>query len=565
MSLFGSIQLANNTLRAADIGLQVVGNNIANANTPGYLREELNLVTAPAQRIGNLTLGLGVESHSITQKIDHFLEDRLRSATSDLANGETQESTYTQLESIVGELSTTDLSTSLSNFFNSVQDILNQPDSVSVRNIAVLKGQTLATDIQTLHKRVSNLHTQVDNQIVASAADINKLLKKIAGLNVQIVNTEGGSVSSSDAVGLRDTREIALKDLSNILGISAVEQPTGDVTVFVNGEYLVNQGSFREVAVSQKNEDGFINSEIRLKETDASVATQSGKLAGLIASRDTILGGYLKTLNDFSRVVINEFNKIHAAGQGITGYSSVNSEFAVADSSAALDEAGLSFTPHNGSFDIKLLNRQTGLTTTKNIAVDLHGLDDDTSLAKLAAQLNNIDGISATVTDTRRLQITSDSSNVTFGFANDSSGILAALGINTFFKGKGASDMGVSDVIRNDPAKFAASSGGINEDTKNAVELAGLLNKSLSTQNGTSLAVLYDHMTGEVAQGSSVAKGIAEGYRTFQQALSGQHLAVSGVSLDEEAIRMIAYQRTFQASARLVTTINEMLDILVKL
>ena len=565
MSLLGSLQIANNSLLASSLGLQVVGNNIANANTPGYLREELNLVTAPAQRIGNLTLGLGVESHSITQKIDHFLEDRLRSATSDLANGETQESTYTQLESIVGELSTTDLSTSLSNFFNSVQDILNQPDSVSVRNIAVLKGQTLATDIQTLHKRVSNLHTQVDNQIVASAADINKLLKKIAGLNVQIVNTEGGSVSSSDAVGLRDTREIALKDLSNILGISAVEQPTGDVTVFVNGEYLVNQGSFREVAVSQKNEDGFINSEIRLKETDASVATQSGKLAGLIASRDTILGGYLKTLNDFSRVVINEFNKIHAAGQGITGYSSVNSEFAVADSSAALDEAGLSFTPHNGSFDIKLLNRQTGLTTTKNIAVDLHGLDDDTSLAKLAAQLNNIDGISATVTDTRRLQITSDSSNVTFGFANDSSGILAALGINTFFKGKGASDMGVSDVIRNDPAKFAASSGGINEDTKNAVELAGLLNKSLSTQNGTSLAVLYDHMTGEVAQGSSVAKGIAEGYRTFQQALSGQHLAVSGVSLDEEAIRMIAYQRTFQASARLVTTINEMLDILVKL
>jgi flagellar hook-associated protein 1 FlgK len=565
MSLFSSLQLANNTLVATSLGLQVVGNNIANANTPGYLRQELNLVTAPSQRLGNLTIGLGVQVEGITQKIDQFLETRFRASISDLSNGETQESVYAELEAIVGELSDTDLSTSLSNFFNSVQDVLNQPESVSVRNIAVLKGKTLASDIQTLDSRVSVLHKQIDDQVVGSADEINSLLKKIAELNLQIVGTEGGSVSRSDAVGLRDSREVALKDLANLIDINAVEQPTGDVSVFANGEYLVTQASYREVKVAQKSVDGLIKSEIRIAETDSPIVLYSGKLAGLMTSRDKILGGYLENLDSFSRVVINEFNKAYSSGQGITGFSTVTSNEAVTDAAIPLDEAGLSFTPSSGSFAVQVLNRQTGQTTTTNIAIDLHGLDDDTTLSSLAEKLNAIDGISATVTDTRRLRINSDSANLAFSFANDTSGVLASLGINTFFTGTGASDMGVSTVVANDPAKFAASSGGINVDSQNAVKLAGLLHSGLSSKNGQSVAVLYDQMTSTVSQGSAVAKSVAEGYRTFKQALEGQHLAVSGVSLDEEAVRMISFQRTFQAAARLITTINEMLDTLVNL
>src|SRR5712671_3582053 len=127
MSFFGTIQNAGNALNAAQIGLQVTGNNIANANTPGYIRERLILTPAPTQRYGNLLLGSGVKVHSIVQEVDQFLEDQYRSATSDVSSGDIQENTYTQLEGLIGELSTNDLSTSMTKFFNSIQDVMNQP------------------------------------------------------------------------------------------------------------------------------------------------------------------------------------------------------------------------------------------------------------------------------------------------------------------------------------------------------------------------------------------------------------------------------------------------------
>jgi flagellar hook-associated protein 1 FlgK len=169
------------------------------------------------------------------------------------------------------------------------------------------------------------------------------------------------------------------------------------------------------------------------------------------------------------------------------------------------------------------------------------------------------------VTPNRKLQIKGDSGLVTFGFANDTSGALAALGVNNFFTGTGAANIGVSDAIKADPSKFAASGGGIAEDTGVAVKLANLLNTPLTSLGGSNLAVQYDKVVGEVTQGSAVTKGVADGFRTFHSTLDSQLLAVQGVNIDEEAIRMIGYQRAFQASAKVVSTINEMLDVLVKL
>src|SRR5688572_15936420 len=162
MSLFGSIQLAKNALRAQQIGLQVVGQNIANANTPGYIREEVIFSPAPTQRVGGLLLGLGVDVTAVVQKVDQFLEERLRGATSDRSESEIQEQTYLQLESLMGELSDTDLSTSLNNFFSGIHEILNQPESGSIRNLAVLQGRTLANDINQLAMRVGQVRTDLN-------------------------------------------------------------------------------------------------------------------------------------------------------------------------------------------------------------------------------------------------------------------------------------------------------------------------------------------------------------------------------------------------------------------
>lgn len=566
MSLFSSLQQASNALNAAQIGLQVTGNNIANVNTPDYLRQRVIYTPAPTQAIGNLRLGLGVHVEAIVQQVDQFLEERLRGSRSDLAKGETQENTYTQLDALIGELSDTDISTSLNNFFGSINDILNQPEDLGVRNLTILRGETLADDVKRLYERMQQVQQDTDDRIRNAADDINGLLTDIADLNEKIVNMEGG-VTKSDAVGLRDQRQQKLTALSELIGVKSVEQPNGSVSVFAGGEYLVTDGIAREVYADEEVRDGQSFADVKIAEFDSPIQTDSGKLAGLINSRDNILGDFLGQLDEFAKSFIYEFNKVFSSGQGLTGYKSIESEHLVATGQTddPLDQAGLPFTPENGSFQVKLLNRQTGITETHEIFVQLNGTSEDTSLENLRADIDNIDGLTATISLDGQLSIEADQPNVEFAFADDTSGALAALGIGTFFTGSSALDIGVNVAVSDDPAKFAASRSGIGKDTDNAVELASFSDRKLDSFAGTSIASYYKDMVGNVAQSGAVTRGITEGFRTFKDTLEAQKMGVSGVNLDEEAVRMIAYQRQFQASSRMISTLDELLEILVNL
>ena len=564
MSLFGTIQLSANALNAASLGLQVTGNNIANANSPDYIRQRLVQSPQPGFRKGDVILGLGVRVEGVQQIIDQFLAERMRGATSDVAASDAQADAYGKLESVINELTDRDLSTSMTDFFGALNDSLNQPDSLSIRNVAIQKGQALAIAIQRVDSQVRDLHQSTNDQIKATADDINRLLNEIAKLNVQIVTTEGGGVSKSDAVGLRDRRAAALSQLAEITDIRAIEQPTGDVTVYSGGDFLVNLGTARQVQAVTETVNDLQTSRIEVAGINSPIRTSGGRLGGLLAARDNILGGFLSGLDDFSKSLINEFNKVHSGGQGLTGYSQLTSEWPVTNTDAALDAAGLPFTPATGLFQVQVYNSQTGRQSTTDIHIDLNGLDPDTSLETLAGQLDAIDGISATITTERKLQITADSPQTTFAFSGDTSGTLAALGINTFFSGQGAQDIGVNATLQSDPTKLALSSGGIGEDADNGKSLATFLNTPLAGQNNLSLANLYDNLTSSVALGSQSTSAAAEGFRNFQQTLEAQHMAISGVNLDEEAVRMIQYQRAFQASAKVISTVNDMLETLLK-
>ncbi|MCH7729421.1 MAG: flagellar hook-associated protein FlgK, partial [Planctomycetes bacterium] len=553
MSLSTSLQLAANALSTVQLGLQVTANNLANAQTPGYIREEAVLRPLPTLRQGNLLFGLGVELHAVRQKVDVFLVERLRAATSDLANTETQENAFLQLESILGELSDSDLSTSLTEFFASVNDVLNQPENLAIRNIAALQGGALSDQFHRIDKNVRDVRSDFNNQIVAAATDINGFIEEIAKLNVQIVSLEQGGLTASDAVGLRDQRLIALTGLASLLDIRTVEQVSGSVTVFTSGDFLVFNDITREVEVGFLTDRGLRVAEIHIIQTNAPVKFSSGKLDGLFTARDEILGNFLDQLDSFAQTLIFEFNRIHSSGQGLTGHSVLTSEFAVADAFVALDQLGLPFTPEGGSFQVLVRNKETGLTSTSDVFIDLDGLGTDTTANDLIAALDSIDGVSAAIDATGNVSISSDSEDLEFSFANDTSGILAALGLNTFFTGTTAKDIGVNSAIRADSTKFAVSRGGFGEDSENAVLLAGLFDAALDAQSGLSIANIYEQLVGNVAQTAAGTRAVSDGFRAFKNTLEGQHLAISGVNIDEEAINLIGLQRAFQASARVIT------------
>ena len=565
MSLFSSIRLAANTLRADQIAMQVIGQNIANASTEGYIREEVVLSPGPTQRLGTLLLGTGVRVLAVVQKIDNFLEERLRGAVSERAGLETQEDTCIQLEQLIGELGDTDLSTSLSDFFGAISEVLNQPESVSTRNLVVLQGETLTTNVNNLASRVQTIRNDLDERVEMMADDINRLVENIRTLNVRIAETEGGGVSTSDAVGLRDQRLVALSKLSELINIRTQEQSNGTVSVYCGGEFLVYEGISREVAVATHTDRGMTVADIRLQETDSPLDAGGGEYYGLLEARYTVLGGFLDALDEFACTLAFEFNKIYSSGQGLSGYHELTSEVAVDATDQPLDEVGLDVAPVNGSFQVLVHNAKTGLTQTTDVLVDLNGLGEDTTLDDLVAAMDAIDGISATATPSNGLSLKSDSSDLEFAFASDTSGVLAALGLNTFFTGSSALSLGVSEVLQRDPGKFAASRGGIAADTDNAIDLAAFLDAPIESQNGDSLSGLYDRMVADVAQGSAVTQALAEGARVFEQTLEGQKLATSGVSVDEETINLLGYQQSYQASARYISVLSKLFEVLVNI
>jgi len=216
VSLSGTIQLAANSLLAQQIGLQVTGNNIANASTPGYLRQRVNFVPAATQERGTLRFGTGVTVDSITVETDRFVSERNRRATSDVSAAEPQETTYLQLEALLGELGDADLSSTLDRFFASLQTALTEPDNAALRNNVLAEGEAVATELNRLDHGIDSLRKEINSKVVTLADDVNRLVSDIARFNAQIVTLEGGGAIRSDAVGVRDRREIALNELLSV-------------------------------------------------------------------------------------------------------------------------------------------------------------------------------------------------------------------------------------------------------------------------------------------------------------------------------------------------------------
>lgn len=565
MTLLSALQTAKTALFATQAGIQVTANNIANADTPGYVRERLVQAPGPAQRAGNLVLGTGVQLEGVERQVDRFLQQRTRAAASDLANGEVRERAYVDLESVLGELSDSDLSTALTDFFAGLHDALTQPEDLALRRLAVLGGESLASQFRQMGARVQALRATTNDRVADAVKGINQAVTEVAKLNAQIVHMEQGGAIFSDAVGLRDKRDKALDELAKIVNIQVEEQANGAVNVFVGGDYLVFDGMTRLVETVRQADRGLGVYDVRLGQTNAQLRASSGELAGLLGARDQILGGYLDELNSFASTLIFEFNKVHASGQGLTGHRALSSERGVSDPTAPLDAAGLPFTPVHGSLRVETVNARTGVRQSHDVSVQLMGLEDDTTLASLAGALSAIEGVAAEVTLDGRLTLRATSDDLQLALADDTSGVLAALGLNTFFTGTSAVDMGVQSRVRDDPAALALSRGGLGADARNGERLAGLLTTPLDSAGQTSLAHRYEQWVSGTAQASALSQAVTAGYRLFHSTLEGEHLGLSGVSLDEEAVRMMTLQRTFQAAAKVISTVNELLEVLVQL
>ncbi|MCE2990302.1 MAG: hypothetical protein LW838_09165, partial [Nitrosomonadaceae bacterium] len=445
------------------------------------------------------------------------------------------------------------------------QDIANQPGSDPIRAIAIQRGQELASQLRSISNGVVESANRNRQDVGLAVDQVNRLSDSIAKLNRRIIEVEGGTNSS--AVGLRDERIAALDELSTYVDISVTEQFNGSVTVFVGGDYIVSDGIPRSV-VAKRIEDNADSSgiELRFVDTDSRLEVQGGKIRGLYDSiRANSQEGFLGKIDGMTRDIIHVVNRIHSQGQGTKGFTNLTGETVIGKTNVPFEVSNPDFNIDNGSFVVRLTDARTKLTTTYDIPVQQQGSLDDTTADQLAARLDVISGISASITNDGRLQIKSDSSAISFSFAEDTSGALAALGINTFFVGNSAATIGVRSGISQDHSQLAISSDGVGNGARNAIKIAEAFNEPSDLLGGRSLSGIYSTIVSETTREINTQKGVTDGLRNFLQTLEAKHLGISGVNLDEEAVKMLLYQRAFQATSKLVTTVSEMLDTLVNI
>jgi flagellar hook-associated protein 1 FlgK len=287
MGLNATLATARQSLDIFSAGVQLAGQNISNASTPGYIREQLQLQPGFSYRSGSLILGTGVVATGVQQQINQFLEHRIHVANAEVATASVKNLTFKQLESEIQELGESDLSTALSDFFDAIQDLASQPESIAFRDLVVSQGNDLARDIRSLYGRVDDLRQSQTVKVENLVTEANELVSQIQKLNVSIVQLELAGFSGSDAGAARSERYQALTRLSEILPIQYRELSTGAVDVFTESDYLVLSNTTQQLQIVNTGL-GAENYRVELAKTGHDIGRAGGELRGVLESRDDI-------------------------------------------------------------------------------------------------------------------------------------------------------------------------------------------------------------------------------------------------------------------------------------
>lgn len=575
MGLSSSLLIGQSALAAAQLALQVTGNNIANVGSPSFHRQGVNLTpTRGSQESSTVFVGRGVRVSDVRRAIDPGLQTRLRNSLSDEQAATIDRSVLAQLESILNELSGSDLSSELSKFFNAFSELANNPASTVNRAAVVEQGSSLAGFIRRTRSDLLATRTQMDAQLATDVKRADGLLDEIAGLNLAVVTAE---LSGGTDGGLRDQRDALISELSGLMDVTVIERESGSVDILVGSTPVVLGTQPRGVVFDLRTENNELIASIRVEETNEPLEIGSGALGARLAQR---IGTVQQTIDDLDRLastVIFEVNQLHTSGRpsrpitDVTGWQVV----VPADQALSFNDptnatfADLPFSPRNGGFDVVLTDANGNQTTTR-IDIDLDGLTnagvagfaDDTSLADLVASLNGVANLNASITPNGQLRLTTDA-GFDVSFKVDSAGVLAVLGVNTYFQGTDAIDIAIRSDIQSDPLKLSVGLGAGTNET--ALAITGLRDRTLDSLGGETIGNSWLRTVERQAVQGTAAETRMEAAMTVRSSLEAQYAGVSGVSLDEESINLINYQQSYQGAARFISVVNELTQVLLNL
>ncbi len=564
MSLNSALQIGRSAMVAAQAGMSVAGNNMANAATVGFHRQTLQLAPTRGEIIGrNAQVGRGVDINSIHREIDVALQSRYRDAVSQHSGNLVDQRFLTAIETLQNELTDNDLSSAMSVFFNSFSELANNPEDNAVRSVVIQEGRNLASRIASMRSDYNVVLKEVDRSLENTVTQANDLLNRIAAINGQITQTEG---PGGEAASLRDQRDILIDQLSEIVDVNVIEQANGAIDIHVGSTPILLGGVSRGIelrTVSGGGGDGFNNVSLRVAADGTFLQPSGGSLGGLMRQREETIRPAIDALDTFTGQLIFQVNRLHSQGQGISGFASVSGTQIVQDTAANLNAgaANIPFDISNGSFFIHVTHAESGTRVTQQIDIDPNAMSLNDVVAAVNAQAPNV---TASVNANGQLQLTA-ATGYEMSFSDDTSGVLAALGVNTFFTGSTAADIDVNRVVLDDPNMLAAGAGHVEGSNDTARSIADMQDTAFSELGGRSLREYWQTQINSLATKTAGANAAVESSTLVRDSLAAQAQAVSGVSLDEESINLLQFQRQFQAAARFISIIDETLQTLLSI
>tara|TARA_R110002096_G_scaffold130643_5_gene279958 strand:- start:51334 stop:53220 length:1887 start_codon:yes stop_codon:yes gene_type:complete len=299
--------------------LDVTSHNIANANTPGYSRQVAEFTARPGSGSGVGYIGSGTQIASIERMYDAMQTEQLRTTTTGYARFNTLNNLASRIDVLLADPDT-GLNTGLQSFFNTVQDLANDPSSIPTRQAVIGEAQSLASRFQSLDESLDALEAEVNDRIELSVADINRLASSIADVNEKISLANGTGNAPND---LLDERDALVLQLSAQVSVSTTLQDDGTMSVFIgSGQSLVLGGEARQLGTGGTEFDMTrmtVTYQSAAGSTPLDTTSTGGNLGGLLDYRSSILDPTRQSLGQTAIAFANSINEQHAAGMDLRG------------------------------------------------------------------------------------------------------------------------------------------------------------------------------------------------------------------------------------------------------
>jgi flagellar hook-associated protein 1 FlgK len=300
--------------------LATVSHNIANAGTEGYSRQRVDFNTRVPEQAGNGVIGSGVLVSGVSRIYDSFTAQQLRSSQAAFSSVETTFAMASQLDNVLADPDL-GISASLSRFYNSVQDVADDPSSITSRQLMLAEATGLSDRFADMTSQLDSLDREVNSRIKSTVNDVNDIARHIADINKLISSASDKPGNQSN--DLLDQRDQALLEMNKLVGSKSIEQDDGTVSVFIgSGEALVLGNKAMQIyAAANPYESG--RTEVAMDLGGAKVIISSnisgGSLGGSLNVRDNVLTEARNELGRIAVVTADALNAQNRAGLDLNG------------------------------------------------------------------------------------------------------------------------------------------------------------------------------------------------------------------------------------------------------